>query len=248
MNKLTSRLHGLWPVLVAGCLATAGCMSTGAETDFQSDGTAGLMNQEVSSMHGAYSSESGKIATDSAQAEIVLTTLHYDTSCMCFVRAATFAFTTPRGKSFVRERLDSIWLQDSTGAYLDTFTPLQADTITHHRHVVKVNGAMDVNLQINTVTTWVRNDDGTRTGTLLSGTISGTFGGVPFKHGVINGVYHSFLGGWSGYPTAGTIHLEHGDYVFDLTFKGDGKAGVDVTGNGTATHIECDGGNETEGN
>ena len=241
-------------VVAMTCFALTGCMSsTSVSGDYQSDGASSFMNQEtinMGQMFTAQGSAKETADTDTVTGEIVIHRLHYNDTCKCFVRDAQFTFTNASGKTFTRERQDSIWLTDSLGNYMTTFHPFQAVTIKHDRHVVKVNGAVDIEVQNNATLTWIF-DNGVRTGAEWSGTITGTFNGAEFKNGSFKKVKRPFifLGSFVvgfGFPSDGVIHMERGDFSLDITFKGAGMAEVIVIGKGKIHHIKCNGGDETQ--
>jgi hypothetical protein len=246
--KTSSHSHkracGLKVAALAGTIALlGGCVTDNDGAAYDSDGTAGVMNQEANGMGDVWSSQLAKAADSDSerQLEVVITPLQYDSACQCFVRTASFSHSNPHGKTFTRSRSDSIWL-DSSGQRLSLFHPAHASTITHHRHVVKLSGAMDIDMQINmTMTRTIEDGDTVRT---WNGTITGTYDGVPFKDGEINGVVYSFLAGF-WVPTGGSMHVRRGDFTIDLTFKGSGKAQAVVKGHGRTRKIECDGGSES---
>ena len=185
-------------------------------------------------------------STDSVTGEIIIHRLHYNDTCKCFVRDAEFTFTTSSRKTFTRERQDSIWLADSLGNSMTVFHPFQAAIITHHRHVIKVNGAMDIDVQINTYLAWTF-ENGIKTGAIWSGSLTGTFNGVPFKKATITNVKHliALVGGF-GFPVDGVLHMERGDFSIDITFTGSGMADVVITGKGKLHHIKCHGEDEAQ--
>lgn len=233
--------------LFAGMALSACNSSTSSNADFQSDGVSGFVNQEAVSMGQAFNSEGyGKSASDSTDTvtgEIILTRLHYNDTCHCFVRQATFSFTF-NDKSFVRERRDSIWLTDSAGNPMTSFRPFQAASITHHRHVTRIGGSVDIEVQFNTTFTWVTDGNGNKTGAIWNGTVTGTYNGVEFKNTTITSVKRPVTFFGFGFPTEGAIHIARGNFTLDITFKGAGKADVVVTGNGKTHHLECTGGVE----
>ncbi len=236
-------------VAAAALFALTGCMSSSTEGDYQVDGSSGFINQEAINMGQTVAVESSaKTAKDSdtVTGEIMIHRLHYNDTCKCFVREAEFTFTNGSGKTFARVRDDSIWLVDSSGNYLASFHPLQAASVIHHRHVVKINGSMDIDLQFNTTLTWTTDANGNKTGVIWSGTFTGTFNGTSFNGSIVSvkRPFSLYLG--FGFPTEGMIHALRGSFTIDITFKGSGKAEIVITGKGKIHHVDCDGGDETQ--
>ena len=258
-TRITHTL-GLAAIAAFAGFAITGCITKPVDDPSPADGSSGFITQEATSMGTVVVDPAlAKSAVEAADTgEVIVQRLHLDTLCQpgpCFVRSAQFTFTNSNGKTFTRERQDTIWLDSVVNGvdhYLNTFRPLHATTIIHHRQVSKIKGDVDVEIQFNTTLTWVLDSSGSKTGALWSGTIVGTFNGDPFTNVSFNGVTRPVLPGLIfkgfGFPTNGFIHCKRGKFAIDIHFKGAGKAEVDVTNtdNGREHHIECDGGQENQ--
>jgi hypothetical protein len=233
--------------------ALTGCITQSVNDPSPADGSLGLINQEATSMGQVVVSASAKTASIMADTgEVIINRLSLDSICQpgpCFVRNAQFTFTNQNGKTFTRERRDTIWLVDSAGNYMTVFHPLQAATIRHDRHVSKISGNADLEVQFNTTFTWGVDSLGDKVG-VWSGTVEGTFNGdsLSATFGAIKRPF-TLLG--FGFPeNGGVMYCNRGDFRMDINFLGNGKAEVDVTNhrNGRKHRIEVNGGRETQQN
>ena len=217
--------------LIAGALLT-GCVTQSEQAGYSSDGGNALIVQESSNMGTVLNTHplakvSSEVVSDTGEVVVKHITLKADTTCLpgpCFIRGSEV--TTPNGK-FDRDRQDTIWLLDSTGAYMTTFRPFDATTIVYHRHVVKTKDDKSMDIQFNTTLTWGVDSVGNRVA-VLNGTITGTINGEAVN-ATISDVMIPFVPGLGcGLPNEGMIHAERGGDVVDIDFEEGGKAHCDI--------------------
>ena len=222
--------------------AFTGCM-TQSEPDPTLDGGNVVAAQEANNM-GAVLNESAsspKIAavtsdTDTVTKEKIIVSRHYDAVCQCFVRSTQFL----NKKGFERQRLDSIWL-DSSGYLLSVFTPGHADSITHIRHVTRINGNSGKNVDITFKTTLVKKLVGGLIVYQWTGTMTGTFNGTEFKSSSFSITRTWTPGAGFGYAE-GTLSILRDNYEIVILFSS-GSANCTVNHSGKllrTTHIDKD--------
>jgi hypothetical protein len=254
MNNMITQTLKLAAVVAMASFALTGCITQPIHDPSPADGSLGLINQEATSMGQVVVSASAKTSVAAPETgEAIIHPLTLDSACSpgpCFVREASFTFVNARGDTVSRERRDTIWLVDSAGNYMTAFHPLLAATIRHDRHVSKIMGDADLEVQFNTTLTWGVDRLGDNVGVWI-GTVTGTFNGTPFS-ATFSGIKRPFHPGLGfGFPeNGGIMHCNRGDFGMDMNFLGNGKAEVDVTNhrNGRTHHIEVNGGQETQQN
>ena len=174
--------------------------------------------------------------TDTVTKEKIIISRHYDANCQCFVRSTQFL----NKKGFERQRLDSIWL-DSSGNLLNVFTPGHADSITHIRHVTRINGNSGKNVDITFKTTLVKKLVGGLIVYQWSGTMTGTFNGTEFRSSSFSITRTWTLATGFGYAE-GTLSILRDNYEIVILFSG-GSANCTVNRSGKllrTTHIDKD--------
>jgi hypothetical protein len=257
MDTRTARTSKLAVVVAMTGLMLTGCITQSVNDPSPADGTLGLINQEATSMGQVITSQSlGKSAVAAETLNADFNVKRIDTICIyqgqsqpCFVREAQVTFVNAKGDTVSRDRRDTIWLLDSAGNYLTAFRPLLAATIRHDRHVSKIRGDADLEVQFNTTFTWGVDSSDNRVG-VWSGMIAGTFNGDSLS-ATFSGIKRPFTLLGFGFPeNGGIMHCIRGDYGMDINFLGNGRAEVDVTNhrNGRIHHIEVIGGQETQQN
>jgi len=253
MRHSIARTLKLTASAALAAFAFTGCM-TQATTDYTPDGGNVVISQESSNMGQVLNSSSlhkdGEGGSDTGEQALSNHSAFLDTAtCVdssgqshrCFVRVVNFVSADTTN---VRERMDTLWLLDSNGAYMTSFHPFLATTIIHHRHVIKVRGAQNLDIQFNTTLT--KKTDSTGKVLVWNGTITGMINGVAVN-ATIDNVTRSISGASCGLPEDGSIHMDRNGVKIDLNFKGAGKADVVVTGKkGKQHHGTLDGGTETQ--
>ncbi len=255
-NRMTQTLT---LAVAAGLAAFAftGCINNEDATDPTTDGGNVVIKQEADNMGTVLdesASSSGAVAkvsavadsafvTDSITGERILVRLHPDSGCQCYIRSAQFTSSV----GFERQRLDSIWL-DSSGLKLTglPFRPAHADSITHIRHVTRINDNTGREIDLLFSTTLTKKSDSGATVFDWTGTITGTFNGVVFRNTTIN-VVRDLVSGQIGPAASGSIEMQRGNYVVQVAFSKSGSstmATCTVTKNGVlvrTTHIDTTG-------
>ena len=218
--------------------AFTGC-NTSSSADITTDGGNAVVSQETNNMGIMLNepSDSPKVANTDTVVDVitnekVIVLRHYDVNCQCFVRAALFTSSV----GFERQRLDSIWL-DSSGHLLSAFTPGHADSITHIRHVTRINNNTGRQIDLTFKSTLTRK---LVSGVYVfnwNGVITGSFNGTEFTNSTI--VITRTFGGSAGFGTlSGTIDVHRGNYEMVFVFdSATGIATCTVTHNGVVVRV-----------
>ncbi len=253
--KLTNAISPVLKYSAAAALLTlgfTGCMTSPSSSSntagYTSSGESAFIKQESENMGQVWNSgasaststglakEASDTVMDTITGDLVITPLHYDSACQCFVRVANYTSSV----GFERQRLDSITLVDSNGNPMSRFRPLLAKTIIHNRHVTRIrsNLGTEVDVNFNTTLTWA--DSGSKRVGVWNGTITGTFNGVTFKTGSIDNVVRTWypLLLRFGFPSSGSIDIDRisgkgAEFTLDIVFTGEGSADVSVTNKAT---------------
>src|SRR6185295_3251376 len=172
---------------VAAALAAfafSSCM-TSSDKDPTTDGGNAVAVQEANNMGTVLNSTTTLSKTaadfDTVTGDFVIVKLHLDSTCggkgPCFVRSAQFTNSV----GFERQREDTIIL-DSAGTRLTVFRPGHATTISHIRHVTRLNSntGREIDIYINTTLT-KKAGVGDSVVFTSTGTITGTLNGTEFK-------------------------------------------------------------------
>jgi hypothetical protein len=230
---------GALAALTAGLF---GCLRPDRDR-FDSDGLSAFVKEENENMGQVLSTTPGAPLAKNAAADTgldtitgdyVLTPLHYEAACQCFVRKAELTLST----GFKREREDTIHLfLDSNSTLTDSlFRPWQAVIIAHKRHVRRTSAVgRQVDLHFRTDMRW-----GTLNGQqvgIWNGDFRGTYNteryGELGRTATVTNLTRPFLGLGGprlfGAPVAGTIHIDGLLFDYDIVIDGPGEATVTIT-------------------
>jgi hypothetical protein len=227
-------------LIALAALALFGCLNENEDGDETQDGGNVVFAQEAKSMAqvgGSPVTIMNDTTTHPVTLEKVIVPLHYEASCLCYVRSTQFTNTK---KGFGRSRHDSIWLYAGGQVVADSFHPARADSIVHVRRVTRVDGYSDKDVDFVARTTLVRRATDSGTVYLWTGTVSGTFKGRELA-GSTFGLTRAFsLSNGFGKPM-GSLFVKRGPHDIHLVFHADGTVTCTVRrGNAMVrtTHID----------
>lgn len=226
---------GLLTLALAGTAALfTGCMTQDEDPSaYQSDGQSAYLTSEVDQMGQVYDQIPSTVPGAKAAAktsatglaitgELVIDPFHYDETCTCFIRHATYSGS----QGFERDRLDSVTLFDADGATLDHFDKSLIAKIVHSRNVTKSKDGRQADIRFD-ITAEIMADGDVKKG-VWNGTMTGSFDGKEFKSAGMTQVTRVWQDGRFRFPESGEIELDRPIFHFLAEFTGDGKAKVTI--------------------